>query len=207
MTNNINYIFGYGSLVDSESLKLFLGRDRLNANDWQFCRLSGYRRIWNVSMNNCSDVNGYKYYIDPKSQIRPDISVTFLNVHIHSKTSIAGLLLQVSPDELELVDRRERNYKRIDVSENINIPVKGKAWVYIGLKESVERYRKAFTDGKAVISKSYYKLVYNAFLSYGKDSAADYLATTDAPKIPQMYLKLINNNYLQVPYQLTCYIN
>ena len=193
MTNNINYIFGYGSLVDSKSLKLFLGRDRLNANDWQFCRLSGYRRIWNVSMNNCLDMKGYKYYIDPKSQIRPDISVTFLNVRIHPKSSIGGLLLQVSPDELELVDKREHNYSRIDVSENINIPVKGKAWVYIGLKESVERYRKAFTDGKAVISKNYYNLVYNAFLSYGKNSAEDYLATTDTPKIPQKCLKLIRS--------------
>jgi len=191
MKQTTHYIFGYGSLVDIKSLKIFLGRDRLSSDDWQFYRLSSYRRIWNVAMDNQVDLPGYKYYIDPKTQIRPDVSVTFLNVYLQPESSIDGLLFQVSPNELKHVDRRERNYSRIDVSDKVNIAVDGKVWLYCGLPKSVERHEKAYKENKAVIAKNYSELVFDAFKTHGQDAASYYMETTDNKNLPQKELKLV----------------
>lgn len=186
---NLDYVFGYGSLVDVKRLKVFLGRDTFAPHDLLFCRLNDYRRSWNVAMDNRLDIPGYKYYLDPQTNLRPEIYVTFLNVRINPGDSITGLLFRVWPDELKLLDQRERNYSRIDVADKLDQFVAGRVWLYVGSPEAEERFQAGRRNGTGVISRQYYELVYHAFHSLGETFAAGYLATTDKPEVPLRDLK------------------
>ncbi len=186
-----HYIFGYGSLVAIESLRVFLGREKMIPGDYQFCRLRDYQRTWNIARENKIDAPGYKYYIEADSEVRPDIYVTFLNVRPDPGTSIAGLLFGVTAAELKLVDQRERNYQRVEVRNHLDLKLTNPVWLYIGLPEAEQRFQRGQQTNTAVISKVYYELVHDAFLAQGPDAAADYLATTDDPKVPLKRLRVI----------------
>ncbi len=186
-----DYIFGYGSLVHVPRLKAYLGREEFEADDLFFCRLGGYRRIWNIAMDNRVNLPGYKYYVDSETGLRPDVYVTFLNIWPSSDDSIAGILFRVDAEQLASLDKRERNYRRVEITNLLDRSVQGRAWVYIGSPEAEQRFKLGFSNNTAVISQSYYDLVYEAYASLGEDSAPDYLATTDKPIVPLRNLKRI----------------
>jgi cation transport regulator ChaC len=179
-----NYVFGYGSLVDENGLRNFLGRDEFCPDALFFCRLHGYLRTWNIAIDNRKDIADYKYYIDAKTGSRPDIYIAFLNIQSSPNDSIGGLLFGISLDELRLLDRRERNYRRIEVTAKVSQSVTGKVWTYIGLPEAKQRFQEGLKNRCVVIPKQYYEMVYNAFYARGEEFAADYIATTNKPDIP-----------------------
>lgn len=191
MSRYTNYVFGYGSIVDPRRLKTFLGRTRFAPADYHFCRLPGYRRVWNVAMNNQVDIPGYKYYLDKRTGQRPPIFVTFLNVYPCSNQAIDGLLFGVTAAELNRLDRRERNYERIRVETQISRPTAGRVWLYRGRPEAKARFQTGVRQQRAVISKDYHDLVANAFAGFGEAALTDYLASTDAPTVPLQDLQLM----------------
>jgi cation transport regulator ChaC len=135
-----NFIFGYGSLVNAKNLQIYLNRS-LKANfDFNLSSLEGYRRCWNIAMDNQIDLPGYKYYLEKDIGIRPNGFVTFLNIRPSQCESIYGILFRVYDEELQLLDERERNYKRIDVTNSIDATLEGRVWTYIGLNEAEQRY-------------------------------------------------------------------
>jgi len=142
-------------------------------------------------MDNRIDLPNYKYYVDRKSGKRADVYVTFLNIRPCPDESVSGVLFKVDSQQLEKLDSRERNYNRIDITQSLSIKIAGRAWVYIGKREAESRYKSGLADGSAVISQSYYEVVYNAYLTRGEHVAADYLRTTDAPSVPLMDLQVI----------------
>ncbi|NJO04423.1 MAG: gamma-glutamylcyclotransferase [Chloroflexaceae bacterium] len=115
MSSYTHYIFGYGSLAHTGQLRTFLHRAEWHPGDWFFCRLHGYRRAWNVAMDNRVLRPGYKYYVDRATGERPAAYVTFMNVYPMAGASIGGVLFGVTPTELALLDRREANYQRISL--------------------------------------------------------------------------------------------
>ncbi len=188
--NRVNFVFGYGSLTNVANLQTYLGRDLTLNSDFILCGLRDFRRCWNIAMDNRLDLPGYKYYIHRQTGNRPKGFVTFLNIRPHNGKTIIGILFSVSDKELENLDRRERNYQRIDITKAIDTRIQGKAWVYIGLDEAEKRYQEGLRQGNAVIAQDYYNSVHNAYISLGKKALSNYAETTDEPKIPISNLEM-----------------
>lgn len=189
-------IFGYGSLVNVEHLQAYLGRPLVAGKDFIFCGLQNFRRCWTAAMDNRLNTPGYKYYVEkPKrhsqtnhqvqdTNYRPNGFVTFLNIRPCVGATITGILFEVSNQELERLDQRERNYRKLDVTDMMDTSVADHVYAYIGLAESEQRYQQGLLTKSAMISKDYYDLVYSAYQSLGPEALADYIKTTDMPAIP-----------------------
>lgn len=129
-------IFGYGSLTPRGARRAFL---------------RGYRRAWNVAMDNTRTIPGYKYYVDPAGR-RPEVVVTFLN--LVPGDGVAGVLFEGDLDEL---DARERQYERVDVARALGMP--GPVYAYVGRAEAVERFEAGHRERRAVAQRSYVEAV------------------------------------------------
>jgi cation transport regulator ChaC len=185
-----NFIFGYGSLVHTEKLAQYLKRKSVNSLKHTFCTLRNYRRCWNVAMNNQIDLPGYKYYLDRETGKRPKGFVVSLNIYFSENAEITGILFGVNDEELQILDKRERNYRRIEVTNHINISTSGKVWTYLGLEEAKKRYQEGLKQENAMISRSYFDLVRHSYLSLGKQELFNYMATTDEPQVPILNLEM-----------------
>ena len=186
-----DYVFGYGSLASVEELARQAGRP-LRPDDWVLGSLRGYRRCWNVAMDNLVDVPGYKYYVDPRTRRRPPVFVTFLNLRPSPEDAVNGVLARVPPSELRRIDARERNYERIDVTDVVQPWLSSRVWTYRGSAAARERYDKAARMDAAVIDEHYYRRVQEAFRNHGEQAVNDYLASTDQPSAPLQALRTVS---------------
>ena len=143
------FVFGYGSLF-----RLAGGIP---------CQLLGHRRAWNVAMDNRRTIPGYKYYVDPETGERPAVHVAFLNVYPAPEGRLNGVAFPVTAGVLDRLDRRERNYDRIDVTPQLDVDLGGTVWTYLGSDAARER----FEAGTAVVSQDYFDAVREAFATVG----------------------------------------
>lgn len=140
-------------------------------------------------MNNQVDLPEYKYYRLRQNNKRLNGFVTFLNIRPYPDRIVSGILFRVSNAELKNLDLRERNYQRINITNQLNVKAQN-AWVYIGSKDAEQRHQTGLSQEKAVICQDYYNSVQNAYLSLGEKEWANYIATTDKPNLPIMDLKV-----------------
>src|SRR5436190_2374812 len=111
------FVFGYGSL----------------AGEHERCpvaRLRGWRRVWGVAMDNRVDVPGYKSYRLRADGSRPAVFVAFIDIEPDRVRVVTGVCMPVDPAGLSELDRRERNYDRIDVTAAIEGRAPGRVWAY-----------------------------------------------------------------------------
>jgi hypothetical protein len=159
------YVFGYGSLVALP--------DAVPA------RLRGYRRVWGVAMDNTVATPGYKVYENPEGA-RPAVAVAFLDLAEDPDAVIDGALI-AAPD-LALLDARERQYERIEVTAAVEPRPAGTTYAYVG--RAAGRARVAGGRLDVVIPHAYVQQVERAFAQLGPDALARYRATTEAPPFP-----------------------
>jgi cation transport regulator ChaC len=157
----VPWVFGYGSLLPA-------GRTTLPAGTVP-CRLTAWRRGWGVAMDNARDLPGYKHYLTPDGE-RPDVLVAFLDITAHDGGLVNGAAISVEPGELPGLDRRERNYRRVDVSDQLDtrLPGGGPVWAYAGLPASRRRAARGRREGRLVVSRSYYDRVRAGFAAIGE---------------------------------------
>jgi hypothetical protein len=168
------YVFGYASLV----------APREPAPGLRAGVLRGYRRTWNVAMDNSRAIPGYKQYVDPATGTRPNCFVVFLNIVPDRGASVNGAMFRVSADELDELDERERNYERIEVSSRLAEAVVGTVWSYAGSEAGVARYEEGRRTGRAVISAAYHDDVRCGFATLGHHAAAEFDRLTEPPPCP-----------------------
>ncbi|MFZ0043988.1 MAG: gamma-glutamylcyclotransferase family protein [Solirubrobacteraceae bacterium] len=120
-------------------------------------------------MDNRRDLPGYKYYARPDGY-RPAVYVTFLDLVEAAGAPANGVCLPVTDSELEGLDERERNYRRIDVSDRI--AGGARVWTYIGSPEGRERRERGVALATAVIDAGYLSAVHAGFAALGRDEAA-----------------------------------
>lgn len=166
------FVFAYGSLVPD------LGHGDDSAA--RICHLSGYRRAWNVAMDNTVTLPLYKHYVDAHDGSRPDVLVTFLNVRPAPGHSVNGVLINVDDAGLHTLDRRERNYERRDVTAAIEPPCDGRVWTYFGRPEACSRFAQGAGSGRAVIDRAYLDSVRAGFGAYGAEALSAFDESTDA---------------------------
>ncbi|MDO8211322.1 gamma-glutamylcyclotransferase family protein [Conexibacter sp. CPCC 206217] len=148
--------------------------------------LAGHRRRWGVAMDNRCDLPGYKWYRARASGERPDVYVAFLDLVADAdgvgEAAVNGLCLPVDATALALLDARERNYERIDVSALVTPEAtwkRARVWAYAGRSDARERLARGVREGRAVVSQEYVDDVEHGFRRLGGDQLARYRATTD----------------------------
>ena len=166
------FVFGYGSLVS--------GTDGARP-----CRLSGYRRCWNVAMDNRRTFPGYKYYVDEETGERPDVYVTFLNVLAAPGAVVGGLALPVDAEALAALDRREFSYERTDVTRFVEEDLGGPVHAYLGRCAARARYEQGRRSGRAVVARAYVENVRAGFAAFGL------LDQLEPPRLPERELRRI----------------
>ena len=190
LTHQTNSVFGYGSLVHVQNLERYLGRKLQPDIDYKICSLKNYQRCWNVAMDNKVDLPNYKYYRDSRTNERINAFVTFLNIRPHASKDILGILFRVTDAELVNLDLRERNYRRTNITKQLEIQIQGNAWTYIGLPAAEQRYKTGLAQNKAVIAQTYFNSVKDAYFALGDEEFANYIVTTDKPLASIMDLEV-----------------
>ena len=179
----VPWIFGYGSLLPA-------GVEALPAGAVP-CRLRGWRREWGVAMDNARDLPGYKHYLTPEGE-RPDVMVAFLDIRRDDGGVVNGAAIPVGADELPGLDRRERNYRRVEVTGALDPPLDGgPVWAYAGRPAARERAERGRRDGRLVVSRGYFERVAEGFAALGERDAFERM--TAPPHAPLADLVLVRH--------------
>lgn len=168
------FVFSFGSLVSHVQP----GASRAAGPDGFIADLPGFRRCWGVAMDNTEHVEGYKFYRDSTGG-RPALMVAFLDLRPDPAGRVNGLCRPVSDVDLETLDRRERNYTRVDVSPIFSLQLPGRYWLYVGNSVARSRARTGLAENRLAVPNAYYTTVVSAFSRLGEDDT--FHATTDYP--------------------------
>lgn len=172
------HVFGYASLVmDGGPSRLAWMRD--------------VHRTWGVATDNSQGIPGYKMYLSRSDGSRPAVFVAFLDLLPRAGGSVNGVLRPVVADQLELLDRRERNYDRVDVTASVE-PVPGRVWAYLGSSDGRRRLREARQAGIAVVSRDYERKVHEGFRALGQSAYEAFLASSDLDGLPVWDLERVD---------------
>jgi hypothetical protein len=133
-------------------------------------------------MDNARDLPGYKHYRRPDGS-RPDVFVAFLDLVRTPGAAVNGVCLPVDDDALALLDRRERNYVRRDVTARLP-DAPGRVWTYAGSPGGRSRLRRARARGRAVISAEYLARVSAGFRALGERELATLQASLAGDELP-----------------------
>ena len=68
---------------------------------------------------------------------------------------------------LQVLDERERNYERVDVTRAVE-PMIGRTWAYAGREESRQRFAAASEAGRCVVAGAYLELVERGLRALGE---------------------------------------
>jgi hypothetical protein len=172
------YVFGYGSLV-APSAGAYATELREAA------------RVWGVAMDNRRDLPGYKFYVLAATGERPAACIAFLDVEDRPGVAVNGVCRPVDRDALATLDRRERNYERIEVTDRVAAAC-GRVWTYAGRGDSRERLRRARERGDAVIDEGYLESVLQGFEALGAAELERFHRSTDPGGLPVLALERID---------------
>ena len=121
MTGSKIYVFGYGSLMNLQSIQKTVSR-RVAREELQPAVLNDFVRKWDL-------LEWIKFVDEPSAGIVPAV---FLDVVRQLGRQTNGILLSLTEDELTKMDGREKNYDRVNVSSLIAPRVGGDVFTYIG---------------------------------------------------------------------------
>jgi len=148
------FVFGYGSLVSPESLAATLGR-RL---DLEAAELRGWQRAWNVG----SDKESH-----PERTFRLADGTEYEGLTVvlglEPGERCAGSVFAVTDADLALLDVRERNYDRVDVTDQITWarrPENCTIYTYTPKTTAIERLVAALASRRRInVRKGYVDIV------------------------------------------------
>ncbi|MEN3268461.1 MAG: dephospho-CoA kinase [Pseudonocardia sp.] len=169
-TDHELFVFGYASLVCPESVGSTLGR-QIDPRGFAFAELKGWRREWTVGSDRTSHPE--------RTFIRPDGCeyegvVAVLGISRIDGESCDGAAFPVSRGDLAVLDARERNYTRIEVTDVIAWAGKPRncvVYTYVPSLDAVDRIGLALQKGRPVhVRLGYLQLVRAAFSRVGYDA-------------------------------------
>ena len=162
-----------------------IGRVAVHGTDFFQAELSGYGRRWNYGV-----VHLVGSWTSADGTAVDDGTIVALGLVEAADERVNGVVASVAGGELTNLDRRERNYDRVDVTDQILITeasggaVNGRVYTYVPRPISIEQYETARDGGTAGIRRTYWDLVDAAFATFGESHSAQYRASTPAPDVP-----------------------
>jgi len=143
-------------------------------------------------MDNSADLPGYKHYLLRSDASRPGVFVAFLDLVQDAGCAVNGVVRPVDETDLSELDRRERNYERVDVSDGIEA-ARGTVWAYVGSPAGRARLRGARGAGIAVVSRDYLADVRAGFAALGAEQLAGFERSSELEGLPIMQLDRIDH--------------
>lgn len=174
------WVFGYGSLVSPVSFARTIGRVIDDDANRKRAELSGYGRRWNYGSPGPP-----AEWRDQGRVVRAAV-VIYLGLEKNTTDSCNGVVVNLSEDEIEKVDKRERDYDRVDVTSLVSVkggPVADPIVTYVPRPAAIERYLVARTDGRAAVDRSYWDLVHDGFAQLGVRELDRFTTSTPAPDV------------------------
>lgn len=176
-------MFGYGSLVSPESFGHTLGRGLRRGDDFHPAVLRGYGRRWNYGVMSLVGESD-----EPDGSIR-SWTIVALGIEASPDAITNGVIGWVADDELALLDQRERNYDRVDVTDLTDVApevgrsVEGRVVTYVPQPAPIEHYLAARERGEAAVERRYWDLVDGAFADLAPGEQERYHSSTPPPDI------------------------
>ncbi|MCW2958792.1 MAG: hypothetical protein JWP18_1595 [Solirubrobacterales bacterium] len=183
-TSAPQFVFAYGSLVTA-------------APGAFLAVLPAHRRAWTVAMDNRRAIPGYKRYVDPLTGDTPAVFVAFLDLAPDPRAEVNGQCVPVTDARLAALDRRERNYERVDVTDLIPEP-HGRVWTYRGSAGGRARARTGAREGSLTVARGYAEAVRAGFAALGEEELRRFTASTDPPP-PSMLADLLREDLAPEP--------
>lgn len=177
-------LFGYGSLINKSSFERTLGHE-LPEEMFRIVRLNGYVRSWSL----CHSIDMYP---GNKRELLPPNKkyIVYLNITPSINSSIVGSLVEVTSQELARFDKRERNYHKIDITDNLNFTYQNtRGYVYIG---NDENNSDKVLLSECLIVKEYVEIIDKALDVFEPSVIDEYWSTTldttiDIISVPGFY--------------------
>lgn len=168
-------VFGYASLVSLASASQTIGRAVTPVP----ARLSGWKRRWSQARDNHRSEKTFAL----ASGELPDY-VLGLNIERGEDPAgpVNGVLLELTPGELDRLDLREIRYDRVDVTDQIE-PAFGRVIAYTA---KASNYTPV-PPPTSVILATYAGAVEAAFDLLGPGQLDEYLATTGEEPAPRVH--------------------
>jgi hypothetical protein len=186
-SSGLDYVFGYASLAGLRE-PLAVGGI---AHSPVPGRLRRYRRRWGAAMNNWEGGDAVKHFLDWGTGERPRIRVAYLDIEPSEGEIVDGLAIPADAARLALLDAREANYSRVDVSAVFDPAIPQRVFAYIGTEAAHERCRRGAADGDAFVSRDYVAAVRRAFEQLTPGAIAEFDRTTEPLPFPERDLKLV----------------
>jgi cation transport regulator ChaC len=188
------YVFGYGSLVNAGSIAQTLQRP-LSPTEGPFeADLKAWVREWNVGSD--ASTHPERVWEDERGQRFTGVT-TYLGLREQPDDSCNGAVFQVSNRDLALLDVRERNYRRVDVTRQVTWagkPDTCAVYTYVPLEQATARFREALSASRAVVRREYWDLLTSAFAALSDSALKRFRATTPEPPCPVVHLRLMSSS-------------
>ncbi|MBE3119906.1 MAG: gamma-glutamylcyclotransferase [Candidatus Atribacteria bacterium] len=188
-------IIAYGSLISLPSMEQTLGRKY--EGPIHEVHLAGYERVWtcvrpwNDPQAIAAGAKKIDAYFLRDTERVPIIGAAELNIYPKKKGWINGILYLITNDELLSLDKRERGYRRVDVTDKIEeFRFRGgKVYVYEGLPRSP--VASSADKGTTILIKEFLDLVIAACDLRGKDFRDEFDKSTKPYAFPVLSYKNI----------------
>ena len=174
------YVFGYATLAAHDDALAVSARGE---REIVYAHLEGFRRRFNVAMENRAPLNDRTYYADPETGERLDIFVVACNLD-EAPGRVNGVAIPVAADLLPRFDRRELHYDRVDVTARCTVDLGLPVWTYVANRQGRIDYERGVAAGCAFIRRTYVERIEQAFHEHGPEGWRDYVASTDPPAVP-----------------------
>lgn len=146
------YLFGFGSLINLSSAQKSFTRI-LKQEDLIPIKIKGFRKVWNsiesIKFDN-NDVNG-----------------VFLNLQKDDNSTAWGVKVKITPDELEILKLREKNYSCININDDL-----------IAFMTTNDEKIAKKGDKNTYIPSKYIDLLKNALVNYDETFKKEYIKET-----------------------------
>jgi hypothetical protein len=188
-------IIAYGSLISLPSMEQTLGHKY--EGPIHEVHLTGYERVWtcvrpwNDPQAIAAGAKKIDAYFLRDTERVPIIGAAELNIYPKKKGRINGILYLITNEELTGFDKRERGYRRVDVTDRIEeFRFRGgKVYVYEGLPGSP--LASSADKGTYILIKEFLDLVTGACDARGKDFRNEFDKSTRPCAFPVLSYKNI----------------
>jgi len=161
------YLFGYGSLINPNSIQRTLGRE-ITVDNLIEALIHDYVRKWQL----------VDWVIIEENNKEKPIPAIFLDIVRQPGAMTNGILIPILEDEINKMDKRERNYDRVNVSNLIDPSISEYIFTYIGKKEHT------IPPKESCVLIEYEKIIEEGFNFWNKAFKQQYYESTIPHKFP-----------------------
>ncbi|MDD3008548.1 MAG: hypothetical protein RBR70_03910 [Arcobacter sp.] len=154
------YLFGFGSLINLSSAQKSFKRV-LSQKDLLPVKIKGYERVWNA-------IESIQFEEEKES-----INGVFLNIKKNENSTLYGVMIEISDEELEILKLREKNYSCITIKKEDVLSFEAKDDLIAFMTTREDKLAK-IGDKNCFIPFKYTQIVKEALNNYDEDFKKDF---------------------------------